>query len=84
MQVVFRSTAIALFPDVMEDGSGEEITEAIDPDDVEIDRVICANLGQEHFRPHLIVSRRSSEIASPSTQLGSPFFRLRFFSPMVP
>jgi cleavage and polyadenylation specificity factor subunit 1 len=57
MQVVFSSSAVALFPDVIEDGGSEPITDEIDPDDVKIDRIVCTDIGESRLRPHLVVSR---------------------------
>lgn len=56
MQPVFNSAAVALFPEVIEDGGEAIISEEIDPDDVIVDRIVCANVGQSRPRPHLIVS----------------------------
>lgn len=55
MQPVFSSAGIALFPEVIEDGSDIAITDDIDPDDIVIDRIVCANIGQTRSRPHLLV-----------------------------
>lgn len=57
MQPVFSSSAIALFPEVIEDGCEAVIPPEVDEDDVIVDRILCANIGQTRLRPHLIVSR---------------------------
>jgi hypothetical protein len=45
-----------LFPDVLEDGDeAVELVEGTDPDDIEIDQIMCLNIGQSRLRPHLIV-----------------------------
>ena len=55
MEVVFSTSAIALFPDVLEDGGSIDILNSIDPDDVKIDRVVCVGIGAKAVRPHLLV-----------------------------
>jgi hypothetical protein len=57
MQPVFSSSAIALFPEVIEDGNEAMIPPEVDEDDVIVDRIVCANIGQTRQRPHLIVRR---------------------------
>lgn len=64
MQPVFSSSAIALFPEVIEDGGEAVIPAEVDEDDVIVDRIVCANIGQTRLRPHLIVSRPISALST--------------------
>lgn len=59
MTVIFSVPSVNLFPDVLEDDSAAiPITEGTDPDDIEIDQIICFNVGQSRPRPHLLVRDR--------------------------
>ena len=45
---IFSSSAVSLFPDVLEDGEKERVVrEGIDEDDIKVDRVVVAYLGPE-------------------------------------
>lgn len=55
MQLVFSSSGTTLLPEVIEDGKSEPIPDFVDSDDIKIDRVVCANIGQTRLRPHLLV-----------------------------
>ncbi|SCZ90601.1 BZ3500_MvSof-1268-A1-R1_Chr9g10894 [Microbotryum saponariae] len=63
LQVVFSATAIALFPDVIQDGQGEPVPENIDEDDIQIDRVLCGYVGQSRLRAHLVVLLKNGAMA---------------------
>lgn len=56
MKTVFSSAGVTLFPEVIENGAVGSIPSDIDPEDVELERVVCANIGGLTPRPHLIVS----------------------------
>lgn len=62
MSEIFSANAVTLFPDVIEDGSGAPIGSDIDSDDVEVDRILCLNIGQTTPRPHLMVCLSESSL----------------------
>ncbi|GAA5944861.1 hypothetical protein JCM3775_003540 [Rhodotorula graminis] len=62
---IFSSSAVSLFPDVLEDGEKERvIPEGIDEDDIKVDRVVVAYLGPERHRSlHLMILLTNGQLA---------------------
>ncbi|GAA5901725.1 hypothetical protein JCM8208_003569 [Rhodotorula glutinis] len=62
---IFSSSAVSLFPDVLEDGEKERvIPEGIDEDDIRVDRVVVAYLGPERQQSlHLMILLTNGQLA---------------------
>lgn len=74
MKVVFSSASVTLLPEVIENGAIGSVPSDIDPEDVELERVVCANIGGPTLRPHLIVSKADVYL----TSLHSPRILARY------